>query len=89
MKQCSAKCSSAGFKLLLIFLAGIVLFELFHRLVQQLGAADGGGGDSGGGVPTSPLAVLPLLGAEIAQVGLQRGMRRAARPAGRRAPAAG
>lgn len=43
-----------------------MLFELFHRLVQQLGDDSGSGGSD---VPTSPLAVLPLLGAEIVQVG--------------------
>ncbi|PRW44236.1 Sodium hydrogen exchanger 7 [Chlorella sorokiniana] len=51
--------------------SGIVLFELFHRLVQQLGedgSSSRGSSGSSGSAPTSPLAVLPLLGAEIAQL---------------------
>lgn len=44
--------------------AGIVLFQLFHSLVQQLPA--GGGSE---GVP-SPLSVLPLMASQIAQVGV-------------------
>ena len=42
--------------------AGIVLFELFHELVQQL-AEDGGSGS-----PSSPLQVLPLLASQIARL---------------------
>jgi hypothetical protein len=41
--------------------AGIVLFELFHRLAAAL-PDEGSGGDG-----TSPLSVLPLLAQEIAQ----------------------
>ncbi len=69
-QQCSATAEmgvkQAALRLCHTTPAGIVLFELFHRLVQQLGGDSGSGGSD---VPTSPLAVLPLLGAEIARVG--------------------
>jgi hypothetical protein len=41
--------------------AGIVLFQLFLGLVQQLPEGGGGGGPS-------PLSVLPLMAVQIAQV---------------------
>lgn len=46
---------------------GIVLFELFHRLAQQLPDPGGGGGGDEGHA-ASPLEVLPLLATEIAKV---------------------